>query len=209
VKRCSTDRIRPLPRPSKTTSRRSLTGFAIGVVLALAAQLGLASSASARIIDHGPLEHEDHYTVKNSCDVPGFTTKVDIVYRGHYIVRAKGKERLPYLAERWIGKIRFTNVDTGKYVTISDHYTQTDFSLVDNGDGTTTGRNRGRYHKVMRDAHGRKLTSSHVRDVSRWVVDNGGTPQDRSDDEELEWEVLKESGHHADFCAATVAAIAD
>ena len=40
-------------------------------------------------------------------------------------------------------------------------------------------------------------------------MNNGGTPQDRSDDEDLEWEVVKESGQHGDFCAATVAAIAN
>ena len=178
-------------------------------MLALTAQLGLASSASARIIDQGPLESEDHFITKNGCGVRGFTSQVDIVYRGHYIVRAKGKDQLPYYTDRWVGTIRFTNVDTGKYVTISSEYTQADFRLVDNGDGTTTGHNRGRYSKVMRDAHGRKLASERLRDVARWVVDNGGTPQDLSDDEELEWEVVKESGRPADFCAATVAAIAD
>ena len=73
------------------------------------------------------------------------------------MIRAKGKDRLPYGAERWSGQIRFTNLDTGEYVKISEQYTQKDVRVVDNGDGTTTGRNRGRYLKVMRDANGTKL----------------------------------------------------
>ena len=191
----------------RTTS--GLGGFAITVVLVLAAQVAFASSVSARIIDEGPLEYENHFLVEDSCDVPGFTTQVDMVYSGHYVYRAIGKDRLPYGAERWVGQIRFTNVDNGKYVTIRDRYTQKDFFLVDNGDGTTTGFNRGRYHKVMRDSDGVKLEYEAYRDVARWVQDNGGTPRDPSDDEFLEWEVLHEHGYFGDFCAATVAAIAD
>ena len=45
--------------------------------------------------------------------------------------------------------------------------------------------------------------------MARWTFDNGGTPQDPADDEEIEWVVLREVGHVADYCAATVAAVTD
>lgn len=209
------DRIAPLWRADKTRRRVGRAGLAIAGAVALAAPLAstppvsASTSVSARIIDEGPLEFEDHFITEDGCDVPGFDTQVDIVYRGHYVIRAKGKDRLPYGAERWSGRIRFTNLDNGEYVTIRDRYTQKDVRVIDNGDGTTTGYNRGRYLKVMRDANGTRLEHEAHRDVARWVKDNGGTPRDPSDDEFLEWEVLHDHGYYGDFCAATVAAIAD
>ena len=61
----------------------------------------------------------------------------------------------------------------------------------------------------MHDADGRKLEYESKWTLSRWSKDNGGTPRDPGDDEWLDWVVLQEGGHFADYCAATVAAVSD
>ena len=61
----------------------------------------------------------------------------------------------------------------------------------------------------MHDADGRKLEYESTRTLSRWSKDNGGTPRDPGDDEWLDWVVLRQGGHVADYCSATVAAVSD
>ncbi len=141
--------------------------------------------------------------------MPGLTTQVDIIIHGTYVYRAVGRDRLPYVSEHWVLDHRFTNVANGKYVTINVDLWENDILVKDNRDGTNTGLNAGTVYSEMHDASGRKLAYESNWTLSRWVKDNGGTPRDPGDDEWLDWVVLREGGHVADYCAATVAAVSD
>ena len=141
--------------------------------------------------------------------MPGLTTQVDIIIHGTYVYRAVGRDRLPYVSEHWVLDHRFTNVANGKYVTIHVDLWENDIFVKDNRDGTNTGLNVGRVYSEMHDADGRKLEYESTWTLSRWSKDNGGTPRDPGDDEWLDWVDLRQVGHVADYCSATVAAVSD
>jgi len=184
-------------------------GLALATLPSPAASTWAATPERGTVIDRGTLENEDHFLVEDSCDVPGLTTQVDIVWHGTYVIRARGRERLPYDSVRWRGDYVFTNVDNGKYVTIHSDIWEKDIWVRNNHDGTSTGLNTGRRHAVMRNQHGRKLAYESVRTLARWKKDNNHTPRKPGDDEFINWKVLREAGHVADYCAATVAAVSD
>ena len=141
--------------------------------------------------------------------MPGLTTQVDIIHHGTYVYRAFGRDRLPYVAEHWVNDYTFTNVANGRYVTIDEDYWANDIYVRDNGDGTNAGLSAERVYSEMLDAEGRKLEYESIWTLARWTKDNGGTPQDPRDDEWIDWAVVREGGHVADYCSATVAAVSD
>ena len=183
--------------------------------LALAVLPSLTAPASATTPWWGPVVHqetvdfEDHFPVEDSCDVPGLTTQVDIVHHGTYVYRAFGRDRLPYVAEHWENAYTFTNVANGRYVTIDEDYWANDIYVRDQGDGTNVGLSAERVSSTMLDAEGRRLEYESIWTLARWTKDNGGTPQDPRDDEWIDWAVVREGGHVADYCSATVAAVSD
>ena len=195
--------------------RNGLVCMAATAGLGLAVLPSLAAPASATTPDRGTVIHQEtvdfetHFLVEDSCDVPGLTTQVDIVHHGNYVYRARGRDRLPYVAEHWENDYTFTNVANSKYVTIEEDYWANDIHVRDNRDGTNSGLSAERKYSEMYDARGRKLEYESIWTLAKWTKDNGGTPQDPRDDEWIDWVVVREGGHFADYCSATVAAVAD
>jgi hypothetical protein len=157
-----------------------------------------------------PVHNEFHFQDEDSCGVPGLTIQLDFVYDGWQLYKTKGSGQLPYLTEAWVGQNRFTNVANHRYVTIREDLFENDLSVVDNGDGTLSGLNLAVDTLVMSDAAGRRLARSTTSSWARYTFDEAGTPLDRTDDEELGWDVVKEVVRgDEDFCPFTVAAVTD
>ena len=178
-------------------------GLALAMIQSAAIPTSAATQDRGKVIDRQVFDYEDHFLVEDSCDVPGLTKQVDIVHHGTLVYRARGRDRLPYAEWDFDSDYVFTNVDNAKFVTIDEDYRAHDILVRDNGDGTNSGLSKERIYRVMHDQRGRKLEYESIRTLARWTVDNGGTPQDPADDEEIEWVYFREVGHVADFCAAT------
>ena len=198
----------PLQRSGGTLRAMSVGGFAITMALAIAAQLALASpvSATSTIIEQGPIDVEEHFVVEDSCDVPGLTQQVDITFNGWYSIRLRGRDRLPYFDQAYVGDHRYTNLANGKFVTVDQRVRARDIAVVDNDDGTTTGIYKVVDRWVMRDMHGQAIARTNLTSWYRWTLDNMGTPSDPSDDENFEEVLIREKGRADDGCAANVAA---
>ncbi len=184
-------------------------GLALAIVPSLTAPASATGSFWGTVVDQGTVDDEQHYLVEDSCDVPGLTTQVDIIIHGTYVYRAVGRDRLPYVSEHWVLDHTFTNVANGKYVTIHLDLWEDDVFVKDNRDGTNAGLTVSRVYSEIHDADGRKLEYESTWTLSRWSKDNGDTPRDPRDDEWLDWVDLRQGGHFPDYCAATVAAVAD
>ena len=124
----------------------------------------------------------------------------------HELIKTRGQEGLVYFSANVQGTTTFTNLDTGKTYTNVYNITDRDQQVTDNGDGTLTitfsqpGTNR------WYDSDGRLLFVSAGLFQAQLLVDDGGTPTDPSDDEEIEgsFVVLREPGLDQtagrDFC---------
>jgi hypothetical protein len=160
--------------------------------------------------DATPFHLEVHFEDEDSCGVAGLSMQLDIVYDGWQLYQRQGPDQLPYITEAWVGRFRFTNVANQRYVTIRQDVSQNDLSVVDNGDGTLSGLNLSVGTDVMRDASGHHLARSATNSWARFTFDEASTPLDRTDDEELAWDVVKEVVRgDEDFCPFTVAAVTD
>jgi hypothetical protein len=57
--------------------------------------LSLAGQASARVIERGPIHDEFSERISNFCDVTGLTVRQDVTFNGRYVMRFRGRDRLP------------------------------------------------------------------------------------------------------------------
>ena len=81
-----------------------------------------------------------------------------------------------------------------------------DLKVTDNGDGTLTILVLGTGNFVVYDHDGKAIARNPGQVRFEILIDDGGTPQDPSDDEFLEFlgDVKGSTGRNDDFCAAVV-----
>ena len=80
-----------------------------------------------------------------------------------------------------------TNIANGKSITSDGVVTNTDKTVIDIGDGTSTVRSSSFTSDVSYDASGTWVHQFVGRTIFDVLTDNGGTPTDPSDDEFLEF----------------------
>ena len=179
---------------------------AVLVVLATTASLAFAGSASAKVLDKGTFHDEDSHRDRNFCDVSGFTVRHQTTADGRYLVKTRGADQLAFYQEHVKVIEVMTNVATDEFVTIASTVLSKDHRVTNNGDGTLTILVLATGNAVMYDATGTVIARDPGQVRFELLVDHGGTPQDPSDDEVLEFlGVVKEStGRSDDFCTATV-----
>jgi hypothetical protein len=166
----------------------------------------LAAPATAERIDGGPIHEEFSETVDDFCDQEGLTIQVDTVVNGRFRVIERGSGD-PYFSEVIRVSQVFTNPETGAFVTARENTISKDLSIERDGDILTivvlaTG------NATLFDADGTAIARNPGQVRFEFVIDDNGTPDDFSDDEELSFEVIKPStGRSDDFCEAVVGAI--
>jgi hypothetical protein len=125
----------------------------------------------------------------------------------HEIVKTRGSDGLVYFSANVHGTTTFTNLDTQKTYTNVYSFTDRDQRVTDNGDGTLTITVANQGFDRWYDSDGRLLFVSAGTFWFQVMVDDGGTPTDPSDDEEIEdsFVGVKEAGVDPtagrDFCA--------
>ncbi len=193
---------------SSTTmrSRRSRLSAAVLGGLALSSA-GIAGSASATPIDSGSYHDEFSFVVKNTCEVAGFTTRVDYVVDGRFRLNSRGADRLAYLNEHRVETFVFTNVATGEFVTIENRENGNDIHATDQ-DGILTYVVVHTGTSVMYNMDGKAIARDSGQSRLKLLIDDAGTPTDPTDDVFLDAIPLKDTGLPSiDYCAETVHAI--
>jgi hypothetical protein len=186
--------------------RRSRLGAAVlgGLALSVA---GLVDPASATPIDRGTFHDEGSFVVEDTCDVPGFTSRVDYVVDGRFMLYSRGADRLPYFNENRTQSFVFTNLTTGEFVTIKGRENGNDVQATEEG-GILTYVTVHTGTSVMYDMDGKAIARDTGQTRLELHYDDGGTPTDPTDDAFLDAITLTETGLASiNYCAETVHAI--
>jgi hypothetical protein len=178
--------------------RRTCTG-GIALGLAAAAVLAVPAAAGAKPLEHEHFHGEVHETIVEC----GLTLQHDNVFDGQFLVNPHGPDGLAYGAEHVRGTDTFTNLANGHTMVITFAFTGKDLRVTDNGDGTLTILGQGAGNFVETGSHSSVvLRETGIQRVEA-LIDHAGTPTDPSDDELLEFRVVKEqTGRNdlGDFC---------
>jgi hypothetical protein len=169
--------------------------------------VGTTGPASATPVASDTVHDEFSFVVEDTCDVPGFTTRVDGVVDLRFRFNSRDADRLVHLNEHRTQTLVFTNVATGELVTIENRENGNDIHATDE-DGTLTYVTVHTGTSVMYDMHGKAIARDTGQSRFKVLFDDAGTPTDPQDDEFLDEIPLKETGLPSiDYCAETVQAI--
>jgi hypothetical protein len=177
---------------------------AAGLTAVASVSVATAASAQPPIREGGVFE--ETFIIDDFCDVPGLTVQLDSTTEARFMLIPHGPDGLGYGLEHLKITDVFTNLDNGNAVTGEQAFLSKDLRVTDNGDGTLTilGLNAGNVVVYGPDGKAIARTPGQIR--FEVLIDNGGTPSDPSDDEELEFLgiVKGPTGRTDDFCAAVV-----
>lgn len=135
----------------------------------------------------------------------GLDLEAEFSFRDRISFVQRGPGTVPYFHGRFHSTDVWTNLDTGKTATVHNRVNDKDLVVVDNGDGTITIDALATGGFRITDDDGRQRYSDAGQIRYRVVIDLMGTPLDPSDDEELSFEVTRESNGTndtagTDFC---------
>jgi hypothetical protein len=161
-----------------------------------------AAPAAARPVEQGHF-HDFFSEVFENC---GLTLRTDVDVEGRFLANSQGPDGLIYFIEVAHGTQSWTNLANDKTMTASFAGVFKDLKVTDNGDGTLTivSMSSGIY-KVVGPEGGAALRMSTGTFWFELLIDDGGTPTDPSDDEELDFQIIKDQTGlnefaDADFC---------
>lgn len=177
--------------------------FSVTMVLVTAAATTFVAVASARQIDSGPIDDLVTEEFEDFCEVDGLTVEAVTHVVGRFRVVSRGPDQLLYFA----ANLKVTQVLTNGDNTVTSRSTfiDKDLRVTDNGDGTLTILILSTGNAVLYGPDGKAIARNPGQVRFELVVDHGGTPTDPDDDEEISFEIVKEStGRSDDFCAAAV-----
>ena len=179
------------------------------LVLGAAAAVMLATAASAKQVFRETFHEENTFVLNNFCDVPGLTVVDASVLDGRVQAVPHGRNRLAYFLEHGKATDVYTNPANGRSITAVTTFIEKDLRVTDNGDGTLTITNLSTGNGVVYGQDGKAIARNPGQVRFRFLVDDGGTPADPSDDEFLaDLGMVKGStGRSDDFCAAAVPAL--
>jgi len=166
-----------------------LTAFGIG-----------AAPADARVREH----FQFHDTSSEPVEDCGLSLRQDVDIRGMLLENSHGRDGLVYFTETHHGTVTWTNLANGLTMTEVFNNIGKDLKVTDNGDGTLTVviMNSGVHYVKGPDGKIERMDPGTIR--FERLLDHGGTPTDPSDDEELDFRIVKEPtgpNELVDFCA--------
>ena len=198
---------RELPRRRSGTrwARRLRLGAMPGLVLVLAA----AAAADARLVFRETIHDERDIVLENFCGVQGVTVVLTSVLDMRVNVVSRGPAGLTYFLQHGVTREVLRNPATGKTLTSVATVTEKDMRITENGDGTLTILVLATGNAVLYGPDGKAIARNPGQTRFEILVDDGGTPNDPSDDEFLgRLGTVKEStGRTDDFCEAAVPAL--
>ncbi len=198
---------RELPRRRSGTrwARRLRLGALPGLVLVLAA----AAAADARLVFRETIHDERDIVLENFCGVQGLTVELTSVLDMRVHVVSRGPAGLTYSLQHGVTKEVLHNPATGTSLTSVATVTEKDMRVTDNGDGTFTILVLATGNAVLYGPGGKAIARNPGQTRFEVLIDDGGTPNDPSDDEFLGrlGTVKGSTGRNDDFCDAAVPAL--
>ena len=182
---------------------------AAAALLALAAVTAGSGTAVAKPIDRGTFHEEVSFVLTDFRAVAGLDIEFEGVSDYAFSIRSKGSAQVPYFSQKITGTSTWTNPDNDKFITEFFHVLDKDLRVTDNGDGTFTILVLATGNSTVSGMDGKAISRNPGQVRYEVLIDNGGTPQDPSDDAFLEFlgEVKSSTGRTDDFCAAAVPAL--
>jgi hypothetical protein len=177
------------------------------VALGVTAAVTLVAAANAGQIFSEQFRDEPGSEIINDfCGVAGLTVNFATVADGHVHAVSHGRDGLVYFGAQIRQDEVVTNVNEPSNVVRSrSTFVDKDLRITDNGDGTLTILIMTTGNAVLYGADGKAIARNPGQVRFELVVDHGGTPNDPEDDEEISFEIVKEStGRTDDFCALAV-----
>jgi hypothetical protein len=182
--------------------------FVAALACCIAASAALVGQASADRGFDERFHEEGTFVIEDFCDVAGLTVSDDSVVDAKIRDRPRGPDRFPYHLAHFRETEVLTNLANDKTVTLVNVLTEKDLKVTNNGDGTLTAVAFGTGNTVLYGADGKAIARNPGQSRARFLFDHGGTPTDPSDDELIDFEVVKAStGRTDDVCAAAVEAL--
>ena len=185
----------------------------LGAILALAATatvlLAAAAAASRGHVIRESIHDEGTLVLNDFCDVQGLTVELAFTLDIRLHAVPHGPDGLAYFLSHGTETDVFTNLANGRSVTGVLNVVERDQRITDNGDNTLTILILATGNAVLYGEDGRAIARDPGQIRFRILIDDGGTPNDPSDDEFLSnLGVVKGSTGRSDpFCAAAVAAL--
>ena len=169
--------------------------------LALVGGMVASAPAAAQPLEQG--RFHDVFTEFFDCD--GTPARTDGDVSGNFL--AVTHDGLVFFRESVRGTLVHTNLDTGGTFTEIFTVNRRDAEVIDNGDGTLTIVVYATGSVRFYDTDGNLVLADPGQIRFQFMVDDGGTPGDPSDDEEIEgtFQVIRESTgrndtQDRDFC---------
>ena len=187
-------------RRSRAVILAVLLGFALPTLLSVAL-------ASAKPVDRGEFHNVFTGEIDDFCDVPGFTVEFEAVVDGTFAVRSHGPDGLLFFMEHLTVSQTTTNPANGLSVVEKTRVLNKDLHVTDNGDGTLTIVFLATGPSSLYGPDGKAIARDPGQVRFEFVVDDGGTPTDPSDDVELSFTQLKETGRSDRYCSAIIDAL--
>ncbi len=184
---------------------RLATSLALGVVPAVV----FSTAASAQKVARDAFHHQGTFVLEDFCEVAGLDVRVDFILDVREQVVPHGRAQLAYFLSHGTRTETLTNLASGSSVTSVTKVIEKDKRVKDNGDGTLTVLVLATGNATLFGADGKAIARNPGQVRFEFLVDDGGTPTDPSDDEIIEFlGVVKEStGRSDDFCEAAVPAL--
>jgi hypothetical protein len=178
--------------------------LAAAVGLTVAVSMSLPTVASAQPVREDVVL-EDTEVIEDFCDVAGLTVEANFTVDLRSMFNQHGPDGLVHFVEHLTGTNVYTNVANGNAVTEAAMFVSKDLRVTDNGDGTLTRLLLQAGNTVVYGPEGEVIARDPGQIRIEAVFDYRGTLTDPSDDEFLEFRVVKEStGRTDDFCEAVV-----
>jgi hypothetical protein len=194
------------PRMGRTHSRRFVAVLAccVAVSAVLAGQASASQIFQERFHDEGTFVFPEG----DFCDVEGLTVHDAWNIDGKISAVQRGPNGFAYVLEHFKSTVVYTNQANGKTATLVNKVNAKDLEVTDNGDGTLTLLTLLRGNDVLYGADGKAIGRNPGQSRYEILIDHGGTPNDPSDDEVIDFQRVKGStGRTDDFCAAAVPAL--
>lgn len=160
------------------TLRRLLTGV-FAILLAMAVT---PAPLAARPVERGHFSE----SLTEFVDCGDVTVQVDIEVDWALLLNPHGRNRLAYSMETSHGQQVWTNLSTGRTLTVVTNFVVKDQEIADNGDGTLTIVVKSSGGVNVFGPDGKLLFKDPGQSRSVLLIDHGGTPGDPTDDLFLE-----------------------
>ena len=191
--------------------RLSLNKRSIGRIAAITAAamltVALAVPAAAAPLERETFHDEFSFVDPDFCGT-GFDVRFDGVAEGRVLVNRRGRDGLVYFMQHFHITETLTNLANGKTISDEPRTVDKDLHVSDNGDGTLTLVVLATGNFRMFGADGKPIGHNSGQVRFELLIDDGGTPDDPSDDSEISSTLIKEStGTNDDACEVAVPAL--